>query len=133
MSYDLAVWVGERPSSDKAAAAEYERVMARFEAESTSPAPSPEIQAYVDALLSRWPDITDDSGDESPWADGPMIGNASGSAIYFSMVWSRCEEASAFAAETAEQHRLVCFDPQQEQLRPAVPSSRVRRWFKRRD
>lgn len=40
--------------------------------------PTPRIQRYVDELLSRWPDINTDEGQDSPWADGPLIGNASG-------------------------------------------------------
>jgi hypothetical protein len=116
VSYDLAVWEGPTPPNNAAAAAEYERVMTRMEDGPADP-PSIRISAYVAALLARWPDITDDRGEDSPWADGPMIGNAFGNAIYFSMVWSRAEEASEFAASVAAQHGLVCFDPQSESLR----------------
>jgi hypothetical protein len=80
--------------------------------------PEPEIVQYVDALLARWPDISTDEGEDSPWADGPLIGDAAGPFIYFAMVWSRCEEASEFAAQVAAQHGLVCFDPQSGALRP---------------
>jgi hypothetical protein len=38
--------------------------------------------------------------------------------IYFPMVFSMADEASAFAADLAQQHGLVCFDPQLERLRP---------------
>ena len=114
MSYDLAVWEGPTPPNN--AAAEYERVMTRMEERPADP-PTDRISAFVAALLARWPDITDDRGEDSPWADGPMIGNAFGNAIYFSMVWSRAEEVSEFAASVAAQHGLVCFDPQSESLR----------------
>ncbi|MGF0115302.1 hypothetical protein ACQFYA_03105 [Promicromonospora sp. Marseille-Q5078] len=96
----------------------FERLMDQMEAADEEREPAPQIRAYVDALLARWPDITEDENDDSPWADGPLIGNAWGDAIYFSMVWSRCEEASEFAANLAEQHDLICYDPQLEQLRP---------------
>ena len=43
-----------------------------------------------------------DGGEDSPWADGPLVGNASGSFIYFAMVWSRAEDASTYAARVAE-------------------------------
>jgi hypothetical protein len=119
MSYDLAVWEGQFPSNNAAAAADHARLMTRMEGGPKDP-PSDRIRAYVDALLERWPDITDDRGENSPWADGPMIGNAFGNAIYFSMVWGQAEEASAFAASVAAQHRLVCFDPQWNSLRPAA-------------
>lgn len=118
MSFDLAVWEGERPLSDADAAVMYERLMDRLEASDQEP-PTERISAYVSVLLDRWPDIDDDGGEDSPWADGPLIGNALGSFIYFSMVWSRADEASAYAAQVAEQHGLVCFDPQSECLLPA--------------
>ena len=37
--------------------------------------------------------------------------------MYFSMVWSRCEEVSAWAAQLAGQHELNCYDPRWNQLR----------------
>ncbi|WP_148616375.1 hypothetical protein [Nocardioides rubriscoriae] len=135
MSYDLAVWDGPRPESDAAAAETYELVMSRFESEDNPAEPTPRIRAYVEALLSRWPDLDADAGEESPWADCPLMSNADGDAVYFSMVWTRAEEDSEFAAEVAAQHGLVCFDPQAESLRPPVGSAAggsSRRWFRRR-
>ena len=111
MSFDLAVWEGDRPPSDAAAAEIYEQFMDRLEAGDHEP-PTERIRAYVSALLDRWPDIDEDGGEDSPWADGPLIGNAFGSVIYFAMVWSRADEASEYASRVAEQHGLVCFDPQ---------------------
>ena len=132
MTFDLAVWVGARPESDEAASTVYEELMNHLEAGEATEEPHAAIRAYVDALLERWPDITDDAGDDSPWADGPLIGNAFGDAIYFSMVWSKADEASAFAARTAAEHGLVCYDPQAEAMRPAETPTRARRsWFRR--
>jgi hypothetical protein len=133
MSYDLAVWVGTRPTSDDDAAEVYERLMDQMEAEAGDAAPpSAAIRAYVDGLLARWPDITEESGEGSPWADGPLIENAFGDAIFFSLVWSQAEEASDFAARLAAQHRLVCYDPQLEVLRPSPTDGGSRRSFFRR-
>ncbi|MHA3704184.1 hypothetical protein ACXR2U_18590 [Jatrophihabitans sp. YIM 134969] len=134
MSYDLAVWEGVRPSDDVSAAAIYERIVNELEAGDPA-TPTAPIVAYVSALLERWPDITTEAGDDSPWADGPMIANASGSWIYFSMVWSRAEEASRYAADLAARQGLVCFDPQTERLRPATvqPATTRRRWWSGRD
>lgn len=123
MSYDLAVWQVERPRSDQHAAAVHAQLMDALEEAEPAP-PSPAIVGYVSALLARWPDITTEAGDSSPWADGPLIGNASGSSNYFSMVWSMAEEASAFAAQLAREQGLVCFDPQSGTLRPATPDRR---------
>ncbi|NPC95976.1 hypothetical protein [Nocardioides sp. zg-DK7169] len=132
MSYDLIVWEGDAPVSDEAARAVFVRLMERAE-EDTAAEPTAAIRAYVHALLQRWPDITEDAGEDSPWADGPLVNNASGDAIHFSLVWSAAEEASAYAARVAGEHGLVCYDPQLEALRtpPARGGGARRRWFRR--
>ena len=48
--------------------------------------PTAAIRDDVAALVTRWPDITDPAGEDSPWADGPLINNADGHAIYFRCV-----------------------------------------------
>ena len=120
MSYDLAVWEGERPDDDEATMKFYmERIVPQLEEyDPKNPiTPTPRIRAYVEALLECWPDIqAEDNG--SPWSTGPLLREAVGWFIYFSMVFSMADEASAFAADLAQQHGLVCFDPQLERLRP---------------
>lgn len=116
MSYDLAVWEGERPAGNAAALTTFEALYERYVGGKGIP-PSPRIRAYVETLLERWADLTED--DESPWSTGPLIGEASGPLIYFPMVYSRCTEVSAGAARIAAEHGLICFDPQLGQLRPA--------------
>ncbi|UQU62228.1 hypothetical protein COUCH_24695 [Couchioplanes caeruleus] len=117
MSYDLAVWEGARPANDAAAAAEFEALYARFVETEGSVEPTERVARYVAALLDRHPDIDTDAGDDSPWSTAPLLNEASGPLVYFPMVWSRCDEVSAWAAEVAEQHGLNCYDPQLEQLR----------------
>ena len=120
MSYDLAVWEGDRPADDEAGTKFYrEQIVTALEAyDPRNPVPpTPRIRAYVEALLERWPDITDDD-DGSPWSTSPLIGEAVGWFVYFPMVYSMADEASAFAADLARQHGLVCFDPQLQRLRP---------------
>jgi hypothetical protein len=119
MSIDLAVWEGPRPASDADALKQFESLYARHVESGSPSAPSERISAYVTALLARYPDLTeldDDSVDDSPWSDGPLIGNASGPFIYFGFVSSGVEEAWPFAVETARKLGLVCFDPQSEAL-----------------
>ena len=89
---------------------------------SPRPKPSPKISGYVDALLKVYPDLTPGAGDEdpSPWSTAPLIREATGSFIYFPMVYSRCQEVSAAAAHIARAHGLVCFDPQLGRLRPTA-------------
>ena len=122
MSYDLAVWEGARPSDDRAAAAEFQRLYDHYIASNGQIAPTSRIAGYVTALLERYPDIGTDAGADSPWSTEPLMGEACGPLVYFPMVWSRCEEVSAWAAYLAEQHQLNCYDPQREQLR--TPAAR---------
>jgi hypothetical protein len=56
--------------------------------------------------------IVPELDESSPWSTSPLMDEAIGSVIYFPMVWSMAEEASAFAAELAQQHGLVCYGPQ---------------------
>ncbi|MFI1840213.1 hypothetical protein [Streptomyces olivaceoviridis] len=118
MSYDLAVWEGDRPADDKTAGRVFSDLYDRYIDSEVEEPPSERIAAYVAALLERWCDITEDEEDTSPWSTGPLIGEASGPLIYFPMRWSMAEEASAYAATVAESMGLVCFDVQQNGLRP---------------
>ncbi|MFS8098160.1 hypothetical protein LFM09_13560 [Lentzea alba] len=80
-------------------------------------APTPLITKYVAALLDRWPELSEDEDDTSPWSAGPLIRAARGPLIYFPMRYSMADEASAFAAQLATSMGLVCFDPQINGLR----------------
>ncbi|MGW5124511.1 hypothetical protein ACWEQ7_10730 [Streptomyces sp. NPDC004069] len=118
MSYDLAVWEGERPADDKFAGRVFEDLYARYIDSDTGHPPTERIAAYVAGLLEHWCDLTEDEDDTSPWSSGPLIGEASGPLIYFPMRYSMAEEASTFAASLAQSMGLVCFDPQYDKLRP---------------
>ncbi|MBZ4323223.1 hypothetical protein [Streptomyces huiliensis] len=118
MSYDLAVWEGERPPDDRAAGRTFSDLYNRYiDGEAEAP-PSERIATYVAVLLERWCDVTEDEEDASPWSTGPLIDEASGPLIYFAMRWSMAEEVSAYAAAVADAMGLVCFDVQQDRLRP---------------
>jgi hypothetical protein len=116
MSIDMAVWEGERPSSDDEALQMFEALYERYVEREPGGEPMPKIREFVAALLERFPDfddLDDDEADESPWADSPLIGNASGPLFYFSMVVNEAaEEAWDLALQTAERLDLVAFDPQ---------------------
>lgn len=116
MSYDLAVWEGERPADNAAAARCFSDLYDRFmDTDGPAVPPTDQITAFTAALLERWPDPKDD---DSPWAAGPLISSARGPLIYFAMSWSKADEASAYAAAIADSMDLNCFDPQRRQLRP---------------
>ena len=119
MSYDLAVWKGPRPSKNEEALAEYQR---RYDVAMAEPTdPSPEIVACLRrGPARRFPDLGEPGDDESPWASGPLLSEASGDFIYFPMTYSGAEAALPFCVEMAQKHGLVCFDPQSIELLPAV-------------
>jgi hypothetical protein len=117
MTYDLAVWEGERPA-DKTAVQVFTDLYTRYIDGDVDDPPTERIAAYVAALLERWVDMTEDEEDTSPWSTGPLIDEAGGPLIYFAMRWSMAEDASASAATLADSMGLVCFDPQQDRLRP---------------
>jgi hypothetical protein len=132
VSYDVAVWEGSQPSDDGAATQEFERLYERLEG---GEPPSAAIRQYVDVLLARHPDLDeldDDEVDDSPWADGPLIGNASGPFIYFAMVPSAADETLRFVVEVAKTAGLVAFDPQTGKVLTHDSSGPRRRWWKRR-
>ena len=117
MSYDIGVWVGESPPDVASAIERFQEHMIRLEGEPEPPHPA--ILAYIEELTSRYPDLTelpDEDVDESPWADGPLVNNATGPFYYFSMTYSGAEKALEFVAEAAARRGLVCFDPQGTRL-----------------
>ena len=140
MSYDLAVWEGPPPADDAEASRTYRQLMdhwngegaveaiqAKTSGEQTPFDPTPAIAAYVADLLRHWPD-SGDQLDESPWADAPVINNATGPLFYFAMRHSKAEEAISFAVDMASKHALNCFDPQSEHLLTAASApAQVRR------
>jgi hypothetical protein len=57
VSYDLAVWEGDRPASDAVAREEFGRLYDRYIGSGDLLPPTPRIAAYVCALLDQYPDI----------------------------------------------------------------------------
>ncbi|RVX46682.1 hypothetical protein EDD27_9576 [Nonomuraea polychroma] len=115
MSYDLAVWEGRRPATDEIAGDVYQALMELMDQDGET-SPTPRISTYVQAVLERWPALEEvDDVDEAPWSVTP---EASGSIVYLCMMYSKAEEVSEFAADLAQEHGLVCYDPQMRCLRP---------------
>ncbi|MFS0691243.1 hypothetical protein [Streptomyces nitrosporeus] len=115
MSYDLAVWDGDRPGDDDQAGSAYDELYELYlKSDDVAVPPVPRIVAYVEALVARYPD--DDRN--VVWASPPVIEEASGPMVYLLMSYGKAEEVSGFAAALARGHGLICFDPQEECLRP---------------
>ena len=116
VSYDLAIWDGDRPADDGAAREEYGQLRARYIRSDPVP-PTARIAGYIRALLDRHPEIDTEAGEDSPWATGPLMREASGPFLYLALVYSQCDEASAWIAQLAQDHGLVCYDLQAGELR----------------
>jgi hypothetical protein len=58
---------------------------------------------------------------DSPWSDGPLLGNASGRLFYLGSTYSSgrdlLREAIDYAVVLATERGLVCYDPQYGTLR----------------
>jgi hypothetical protein len=101
------------------------RVDAYSNPASRSP-PSAAIRAFVSALLARYPDLTKD--EHAPWADGPLIGDASGGFINVSIVWHRYEETRSFFVHAAGKLGLHAYDPQSGTFFPAKAHAKSTDW-----
>jgi hypothetical protein len=116
VSYNVAVWEGERPVDDAEGQRHFEDLYGQYLGVVPLPQPTARIRAFVGALLARWPE-TGAGGPvltppDSPWSDGPLIQNAGGPIVYFGVLSDRADEVTAFAKELADREKLVCFDPQ---------------------
>ncbi|WP_107066126.1 MULTISPECIES: hypothetical protein [unclassified Streptomyces] len=115
MSYDLAIWQGDNPSSDREAAKEHDRLYEEYlEVDELMPV-TDVIADFLEALTERWPDRG--VGEETPWAAIPLSEGASGPYVYISLAWGSAEETSAYVAQVASRLGLVCFDPQLRSMR----------------
>jgi hypothetical protein len=127
VSIDLAVWEGPRPASDRDARATFEDLSRRLLGGDALAPPTERIVKYVETLLRRYPDLSDDDELEVPWGSGPLIGNASGPIVYIDMKLNDAFEAGwRFCVETAEAQGLVAFDPQSGELANADPTAAPR-------
>ncbi|MEH0548216.1 hypothetical protein QA802_35695 [Streptomyces sp. B21-105] len=115
MSYDLAVWQGDVPASNREAAKVHDRLYDEYlEGDDLVPSVSA-IAEFLGALTERWPD--NDAGDDTPWASVPLSGSASGPYVYIGLAWRTADMASAHVAQVANRFGLICFDPQMRTLR----------------
>jgi hypothetical protein len=78
--------------------------------------PTEGFRGYVEELLQRWPDISAYDGEDSPWADGPLVNNAYGPLLVFSLRVSTLEESIPYCADVARRRGIVLFDQDKEEV-----------------
>jgi hypothetical protein len=124
MIYDLAVWEGPRPSEADARDVFEALYNKNFSDDHRPNPPTPAIQAYVDALLDRWYDITDpreDGNSPGPTDHSSATPRARSSTSPCVPAWPAKPAPSAPAL--AAERRLNCYDPQFDCLRPTADES----------
>lgn len=115
MSYGLAVWQGDIPSSDREAARVHNRLYDEYlDGDGLFPVLGV-IADFLATLSDRWPDK--DSEEDTPWAATPLSKGASGPYVYLALAWNSADEASSFVVQVANRFGLNCFDPQAKVLR----------------
>ncbi|GHE85291.1 hypothetical protein GCM10014715_46840 [Streptomyces spiralis] len=102
------MWDGDRPFDNRAASSAYDEFYERYlESDDVAVPPAPRIVAYVEALVTRYPDDVDRS---VVWASPPVIDEASGLIVHLLMSYSKAEEVSEYAAALSREHGLVCLE-----------------------
>ncbi|MFI9818176.1 hypothetical protein [Saccharothrix variisporea] len=118
MSYDLAVWEGDRPADDETAERTFLELFDRYIDTDVEHPPTERMERFEAALLGHWPGTSDPASDHSsPWSVLPFGGEARGPVVYLAMQYSRAVEAAEVIASLASSMGLVCFDPQTGELR----------------
>jgi hypothetical protein len=87
----------------------------------SKPPPSERMIRLVDALLTRYPDLTET--EDTVWADAPLKNNILGQFINMGIMWNRYAEAAEFVIETAHSMGLHAYDPQDGSFYPAPDGS----------
>ena len=115
MSANFYCW---EPSLNlKPGSKDFQRKIEEIHQYARKPPPSEGMTKLVDALLARYPDLTET--EDTVWADGPMRNNILGPFINMSIRWDNYVEAAEFVISTAHSLGLHAYDPQDGSFYPA--------------
>jgi hypothetical protein len=109
MSYDLAVWHESRPISNEEAHEIYVRLC---DDDRSDVRPHPNVRAFMNELTERYPQIDDCDEDEvenCPWT---VAFDHSDGHVGMCIAWPRLKEIVPIVEELAQEHDLICHDPQ---------------------
>ncbi|WP_156480468.1 hypothetical protein [Aquipseudomonas alcaligenes] len=115
MSYTVDLIVSKLPSGNDEAWKHVEALRESYYNDKREKAP--ELLALHDVLTARYPCLCsyaddDPHMDESPWADGPMIGNFASEMGMLAISFSRVEEVFPFVVESANALGITVADGQ---------------------
>lgn len=109
MSYDLFVFKGPIPRSE----AEFTERLGRFgDGDETAFEPSPQVAAFYEELLRKYPaleDLPEDKVDGSVWAVTP---DESDRLIALNFGWPDAERVAKEVPKLVRKHGLTLMDPQ---------------------
>jgi hypothetical protein len=111
VSFDLAIWVGEKPADNTEALRTFQRLTSSVEG--TEP-PDPLLRACKREITGRYPDDLRGLLPGSIWASAPL--DVHGPQLYMNLRWDVSDEALDFISRTAAKHGLVRFDPQKSRV-----------------
>ncbi len=137
MSYTVDLIVSKLPSSNDEAWKHVEALRESYYEDKREKAP--ELLALHGVLTARYPCLCsyaddDPCMDESPWADGPMIGNFANEMGMLAISFSRVEEVVPFIVESANALGITVADGQTGDIhrpagQPSTQSSK-RPWWR---
>lgn len=106
MSFDLLFWYQEVVPSSGEAAQIYDQFtdgVTGIVEESSA------VGDFYQAVISEFPDLSDESMEESPWASPLYV---TGECVIAAISWSRSNEVSSVLLDLASTHGLTVYDPQ---------------------
>lgn len=108
MSFDLIFWCQKVIPTSEEAAQVYDQLTDGLTGIVEE---SPAIENFRQAVISEFPDLTEESIDESPWA-APLY--VTGECVIAAISWSRSSEVSSALLYLASAHGLTAYDPQDQ-------------------
>jgi hypothetical protein len=108
MSFDLAIWVGEKPGSDQEAHETFDRLMRTFDG--TDVPPDPRLLKCKKEITGHYPDDWRAHLIGCVWTSIPLTPH--GSILIMNLTWGVSDAVLDHIARTAEKHGLVCYDLQ---------------------
>ena len=110
--YTIVLWETPALSGDVDASILHDQFVA-YQNTSREP-PSAQILRYLDALIARWPCVS--ANGAQPAGSVSIVYKAVGPVLSCSLAPSVLAEVMPICVRLAQQHGLVCYDPQKQQL-----------------
>ena len=107
MSFDLAFWYEDPPSTNEEAAASiYERLADGI---TGVLAETPRIQEFLAEMFRTYTDLTEETLDESPFNSSVY---RTSECVITAISWPRAGEVRRYLSGLADKHGLTMYDPQ---------------------